>query len=997
MSVQTINTATTVSIDKLNADAWLLNRKEPLKAIELAKQALAKSEAEKYLKGIADANRILGASNIWISKNEEALNYSFTAITAFKDIGDKINEAQTNYNIATNFYYLSDYDTALRYYTTSLDLYTAANHEPGMADALNGLGAVYYTIEQNEKAIELLLNSKQLCEKHKATDVLVKVLDGLGDAYYNKQDYFLAQKYYEHGIKITSANNDFKQVEAFCLDGLGRTLAALKEYQPAKLNYEKSLSIRRTIGFKVGEALTLTNIGKLFFDKGDTPQALQYFEESYKISQTISSKEGIYQSSEQLALLYEKTNKFDLSLKYYKIFHSAKEEVRNQKSSQLQKSMELQNKMLQSQAEKLVLEEKAKELQNFSDNLVLLSQIGQQIISHLHVQDIVDTVYAHVNNLMDATGFGIGIFLPDKNQIVYPLYIEDNERFENIIYDLTDINRLTNVCFLNKQEIVINNFKNEIHNYVKDYKPPLAGKQVTSTIYLPLLISNNAIGVITVQSFSTNAYKDYHLNVLRNMAAYTAIALEKAALYQEQEKIVADRTRELIVKNEEIGKAYQNNKLLSEIGLKITATLNFDEIFNMLHFYVDQLMDSACFGVRIYHPDKNAVEYKFEIENGVRDFIPVLIPMDNDNNYSVWCIKNKKEIFINDNINEHKKYVKEINVVAGDMPHSLIFYPIMAGEKVLGVITIQSFNKYAYTEYHLDILKTLATYMSIALENANMYERLEEKVKERTAEVIEQKVIIEERNKDITDSIKYAKKIQQAIIPPSDLLKNSFPESFIYYKPKDIVSGDFYWFQNFNDEVFVFAVADCTGHGVPGAFMSLICNNLMNQIIGDEKITSPGKALTILDKKLHSLLNKSADRTSNDGMDIALCAYNLKTGTLQFSGAHRPLLIVSNGVMKEIKPSKHSIGGYFDNDKTFVDHDISLQKGDTIYVLTDGYTDQFGGPKGKKFKFKQLQSILIANANKPLNEQCDVLNQAIENWKGNLEQVDDICVIGIRV
>lgn len=1739
----------TLAIDELNSKAWSLNRKDAYKAIELSTEALAKSKEIDYKKGIAHALKTLGTSQVWISKNEEALTTLFEAIAIFNELGDKKNEAETYYYVGANFRYLSDYDSAIKYYNECYSINNQIGDEMGMADGLNGLGTVYYSIEKNDKSLEVLLESQKLCLKHNDKEIYVKVLDGLGETYHNLKQYELALEHYNKCASICATTGN-KQVAAFALDGLGRTYSATKKYQEALDKFNESLSLRRELGFKAGEIITLYNIGVLFIDKGDVKEGVKFLEQSFELSQKILSKEGVYKASEKLAEAFEKSGKLDLAIKYYKTFQSTREEVRNEKTNQLVKSVEMQHKMLQSQAEKFLLEEKAKELESYSNNLVLISEIGQQIISQHTVAEIVETVYDSVNNLMDAAGFGIGLFDSKKQQVIFPLYIEGDEKFKDLTYDVKDTEKLTVNCFVNKREIVINDFSKEHHLYFKKYTAPSFGKAVSSIIYLPLNVRGNTVGVITVQSFNANAYSQYHLNILRNLASYSAIALDNAqiyelqektifartrevisqkeeierayqnnkllsevgreitstlnfeeifdklysyvnrlmdatvfgidiyhpdknlveykfsiekgvkcntvdtvsmdndnnfsvwciknkkeifindnikehtkyvkqinvisgdlthslifypimygekvlgaitiqsfeknaykehhldtlrtlasyiaiafenaslyenleekvkertlevvkqkeeieknnentkllskigreitstfsteeiiskvykhinqlmdatafgigiydeasqqlifkgviekgvklsdfsysinstdrpavwcyttqqdykinnfndefvkskkvsdyqakagenpeciiyvpitqkdkrigvvtvqsferdaysdyhlqllkslavymaialdnaALYEQQEKVIADRTKEVVVQKEEIEKAYHTNKLLSEIGQQITSTLNFEEIFDKLHYYVNQLMNADCFGIRLYHPEKNVVEYKYGIERGEKYHSVASISMDDDDNYSVWCIKNKKEIFLNDNLNEYKKYVKQIKVVSGDMPHSLIFYPIMMKERVLGVVTIQSFEKFAYKEHHLDVLKTLASYIAIALENASLYENmedkvkertlevvkqkeeiektyentrllgqigkditstlsvdeviekvysnvntlmdasvfaiglfnevqqrlvfsgtmergkklddfsyslsddtmgvwcynhdkevlinnypvehtkyikedyqavvgddtlsmiflpiygkdkklgvlsvqsfkthsysdyhlnilrnlavhigialdnaslyenmeerveertreieknyndtkliaqitkditaslsvetivskvyenvntlmsaesfgiglynqateslqfpgfierrtkmdffefflrdkdryavfcfenekevvindnrneynkyikvlktpvagqspesiiylplftkekkigvltvqsftknayneyqvnilrnlalsiaialdnaslyenLEEKVRERTTEVIEQKAIIEEKNKDITDSIRYAKKIQLALMPDTDLLKTAFSESFVYYRPKDIVSGDFYWIELFKNNVTVFAAADCTGHGVPGAFMSLICNDLMNQVIKDQNVTTPAHALTVLDERLRAMLNKSSDHSSNDGMDIALCAYHPNQMIMQFAGAHRPLLLIRNGELIEYKPSKHSIGGYLTGNKVFNDNVIQLQKDDQVYILTDGYADQFGGENGKKFKFKKLQKLIQTIAHMPMKDQHDLLEEAFVSWRGKHEQVDDVCVIGVKI
>jgi serine phosphatase RsbU (regulator of sigma subunit) len=215
------------------------------------------------------------------------------------------------------------------------------------------------------------------------------------------------------------------------------------------------------------------------------------------------------------------------------------------------------------------------------------------------------------------------------------------------------------------------------------------------------------------------------------------------------------------------------------------------------------------------------------------------------------------------------------------MPNSLLFCPMMIGDRVVGVITVQSFEKNAYVPLHMDVLKTLGTYTAIALENANLVENLEEKVEERTKEVVKQKEIIEETNKHITDSIKYAKRIQEAFLPTESMVNALLKDAFVLYKPKDIVSGDFYWVEK-KDNKILFAVVDCTGHGVPGAFMSIIGFNALNQIVNEYNYTKPSEILTQLNKSISTTLSqKVEDSKIRDGMDVALCLLDLENLTLR--------------------------------------------------------------------------------------------------------------------
>ncbi len=261
-------------------------------------------------------------------------------------------------------------------------------------------------------------------------------------------------------------------------------------------------------------------------------------------------------------------------------------------------------------------------------------------------------------------------------------------------------------------------------------------------------------------------------------------------------------------------------------------------------------------------------------------------------------------------------------------------------------------------------------------------------------EIEEQHKVLEEQHKEITDSINYAKRIQDAILPPLKLVKGYMPDSFILYKPKDIVAGDFYWMEGINN-LIIFAAADCTGHGVPGAMVSVVCHNAMNRSVKEFMLVKPSDILDKTREIVMETFEKSAEDV-NDGMDIALCSINTESNKLNFSGANNGLYVVRDGDIIEIKPDKQPIGNYKDA-KPFTNHEMSLQKGDVIYAFTDGFPDQFGGPKGKKFMYKPFRNMLIDIHQNPMDQQHETLVKAFSDWKGDIEQIDDVCVIGVRI
>ena len=275
-------------------------------------------------------------------------------------------------------------------------------------------------------------------------------------------------------------------------------------------------------------------------------------------------------------------------------------------------------------------------------------------------------------------------------------------------------------------------------------------------------------------------------------------------------------------------------------------------------------------------------------------------------------------------------------------------------------------------------------------------------IAQQKKEVEHQKELVDEKNIEITASINYAKRIQDAILPENELFEMHLSENFIFYKPKDIVAGDFYWLEKVDDKI-IFAVADCTGHGVPGAIVSVVCHNALNRAVKEVTSIEPGLVL----EKTREIVIATFEKSSNiidentadvirDGMDIALCVYDTSTKKLQYSGANNSIYYYSKNELHEIKADKQPIGNYA-IERPFTSHSIVLNSGDTIYLFTDGYADQFGGQEGKKFKYKQFKDTLQSVAAYDMKRQKQILDDTFEKWKGNFEQVDDVCVMAVRI
>ncbi len=264
-------------------------------------------------------------------------------------------------------------------------------------------------------------------------------------------------------------------------------------------------------------------------------------------------------------------------------------------------------------------------------------------------------------------------------------------------------------------------------------------------------------------------------------------------------------------------------------------------------------------------------------------------------------------------------------------------------------------------------------------------------------ELLQRIAYLEEKSAEMQESIRYAGSLQLSILPNQRVLQNIFNDAFVFFQPKDVVSGDFYWTFQHNDDVY-FAVGDCTGHGVPGALVNIAGTTLLRQIIRLDGVSDPALIMRILDYELVSLFNDNlTEGTRKDGMDIVFCKFNLRKKTGSFCGAGRPLILVRDGELVEFKKGTDAIGYTSDGEKNFETIHFSLVEGDQFYLFTDGYTDQFGGDNVKKFNRKRFRNLLQSLDGFAFDKQKKELELSFNNWKGNQEQIDDVCLIGVRI
>lgn len=500
-----------------------------------------------------------------------------------------------------------------------------------------------------------------------------------------------------------------------------------------------------------------------------------------------------------------------------------------------------------------------------------------------------------------------------------------------------------------------------------------------------LLIGGGTIGFYTYRLYS--ARKQNRI-LEQRVAERTAELQEANTLLEEHQEEITQQAEELKTTNEELENerqkvehSFNNYQVLSEFGQKITTQLEMDSLNMMVYKYVQSLMSADSFGIGLFSEKKKSIDYYNFIENNKTTKL-LTVPMNRANDLAVWCATNKKAVFINNLDIDYKNYLDlKPEFETRNRPSSIIMLPLLYDNELIGVISIGSLEINAYTDIDLKIMQTLSSYLSIALSNSNSFE------------------LLKIQNLNIRSSIKYAKNIQQAILPEKKLIDQYF-DSFIIYQPKDVVSGDFYWFSK-TEKKTIFAVVDCTGHGVPGAFMSLIGSQLLNKIVNEKKIIDPAQILENLNKEIIESLHQD-DSNNNDGMDLCICTIE-KVGSnyqITFAGAKNTIIVYKSKekTVTKLKSDAHSLGGksLIGKNYTFTNQTLELESGDMIYLYTDGIID-LNNSNRKRYGTSKLMTLLENIAQQDMKQQEIAILESMYEHNNENDQRDDITLVGLRL
>lgn len=466
------------------------------------------------------------------------------------------------------------------------------------------------------------------------------------------------------------------------------------------------------------------------------------------------------------------------------------------------------------------------------------------------------------------------------------------------------------------------------------------------------------------------------------------------SIVQQKEEISAQaeelRTinNDLIDKGKQIETAYENIKLLSEIGQNITSKLSVANIVEVVYQNVSALMPASEFGIGLYDNAQQQITYEDYIYQGNK-MPKITLPTTDKNRFAALCVTQDKEIVVGDVYQEYTTYVDSIDGYGeNELLDSFMCIPLRLKDGVIGLISIQSEQKHAYTPYHLNLLRNLAVYITIALVNTESFNQIQS-----------QKTKIERQNKDIKSSILYAQKIQNAILPSDKSFDNCFAEHFVIYEPKDIVSGDFYWLSQVGDYIFVAGV-DCTGHGVPGAFMSMVGSRLLNEVVNEKQVLEPKDIIAEIQTGIWEGLRQE-ESENKDGMDMGLCRIQYLDNDqveVVYSNAKRPLYYTHEQKLHRHKRDRVMIGGmaYKSDPSLPLNHRFELQRGDVLYLSSDGFGDT-PNPERRSFGEKRILNVIEETMDLPLAEQKQRLLDAKAAYQQTAKQRDDILLMGLRL
>jgi tetratricopeptide (TPR) repeat protein len=903
-----------------------------------------------------------------------------------------------------------------------------AKHDTTRAIINLDLGELIYQ-QQPDSAILLWDKSKTISEKNLKKyspkqqeyktflNILGYSYNDLGFIFGNRGDVVKSLEYHKKSLKIQEEIGD-KNAIALSYNNIGLIYGGQSDYDNALIFFEKSLKIREEIGNKSGIAVSLNSIGNMHARQGSMEKALSYFNRSLKICQEINDNSGIAESLSNIGNMYinygDRQKALDIFFKSLEIFEKLKnkERIANMLNSIGATYFELgnQEKALEFLIKSLKIKEELKFKKGITTALNNIAKIYSQLGNNIKAMDYYQRSLKLNQEIGDKDGVAIslnqiGVIYRSQGNIQKALeFLSKSLKIREEINDKEGIaTTLGNIALIYEDQgdiilalkyhskslkmreemgdkkniaLSLNNigyiYRNVGDPYIKTSKEESikAGIPIALDYFYKSLKIREEIGdkFGIAQSLSNIGYMNYVKGNIAEAIDYHSRSLKI------RESIVDKKG--MATSLNYLGAIYLKQKEYQKaLGYCLKSMTLCKELG-----YPESIKNTSEKLKIIY---KSIGNYKLAFEN-LELYIKMRDSLNNIETQKATITQQTKYEYDKQKIIEDEKHAAELKIQSEKA---------QADKKRQNIIITA-----------VSIVMLLVAFFSVILYNrfkTTHKQKLIIEKKEKETQV--QKHIIEEKQKEIVDSINYAKRIQYTLLAHEEFLKDNLNEHFIYFNPKDIVSGDFYWATKHHNK-FYLAVCDSTGHGVPGAFMSLLNIGFLSEAINEKGIEKPNDVFDFVRMKLTDTISKEGQK---DGFDGILVCFDSETKQITYAAANNaPLLISKKQDNVELDVPAYNIVqlptdrmpvGIGERKQSFSLHTINCKPGDLLYLYTDGYPDQFGGPKGKKFMYKQLNELLLANHSKNINEQKTELENAFNNWKGNLEQIDDVCVIGIRI
>ncbi|MES2836865.1 MAG: tetratricopeptide repeat protein [Bacteroidota bacterium] len=776
----------------------------------------------------------------------------------------------------------------------------------------------------------------------------------------------------QRNLKIYNANHPlhkfFLKHYAVSISNDGYFELSNNENEKAIKLLLESLKIQEKINDKLGISTTLSNLGSAYQNIGKSDEALEMYKKSLKLSEEIDYKEGIAIAINNLGLLYSSTGEIDKAIDYFIKSLIMDVELKNKNGEAV--SLNNIGYMYQVQGNS------AKALYYYNKSLAIRKE-QNDIVGLAILYNNIGLIYNNMGDIPKALEF-LNQSLKFEEQLknkkgiastqgnIGKLYkqLKDNskalEYFKKSLAINTEINNLEGLSI---------SYGNIGDAYFDNGDTEKALQCFTKALKLNQEI-NDKSGIATSLNDIGNVYKtkanyaialDYFLKSLKMKEEINDKEGMSVSLNCISEVMLAQNKI-----NEALSYATRSISIAKDIG------------------YPEDIKKASKILSIIYAKKgdyKNAYQMQVlfkQMDDSIHNETNRKISMQQSFQYEY----DKKAAADSVKVAEQKK-VFDAEMKQGKTQRTALF----AGIGLIALFSIFMYNRFRVTNKQKAIIELQKIEVDKQRELADSRREIAEAHKQ----------IIQAKQKEILDSIHYAKRIQQAMLTSEEYINKNFnAEYFIFYQPKDIVSGDFYWAASHNKKFYI-ATGDCTGHGVPGAFMSLLNINFLNENVIERNIIEPAQILNEQRRSIIKSLNPKGTENSKDGMDCILCAFDLNNSSLQFAAANNPLWLVRDNKLSIFKADKMPVGKYEEDSKDFTPQNIDIKKGDVIYTFTDGYADQFGGEAGKKFKYKRLEKWVIENHQLPMNKQREALATLINEWKGANEQVDDILMIGVKI